>query len=227
MDLIYDVGRIENVHWNPWWSMQKDLFAWQMNNGIGFVFGKTDWHYVVNTFCFGYHIGYQFIDTKSGSTNGNFLGIGADDCQTALVVEQCAPMGILITNGEFVSFHGPDPTMIRVNATNKGTIRFSNCAFWGPCNRIAVIGGKGTIGFSDCTFMEWGHQMAGAYAIEATGGTILVRGCEFKEDKPQILLAGKLERAVITDNVYIGRKRIAKKAGKIKAAISNNVGMNR
>jgi hypothetical protein len=29
VDAIYDIGRIENVHWNPWWSMQRGLFEWQ------------------------------------------------------------------------------------------------------------------------------------------------------------------------------------------------------
>ncbi|MCL2743985.1 MAG: glycoside hydrolase family 55 protein, partial [Planctomycetaceae bacterium] len=138
VDQIYDIGRIENVHWNPWWSMKPKLFKWQMENGEGFVFGRTDWHYVLNTFCFGYKVGYKFIETKNGVCNGNFLGIGADDCYTALVVEQSAPFGILITNGEFVSFHGPEPTMIRIKETNRGAIRFSNCAFWGPCRQIAV-----------------------------------------------------------------------------------------
>ncbi len=212
VDLIYDIGRIENVHWNPWWSMSKDLFEWQKSNGIGFLFGKTDWHYVLNTFCFGYNVGYKFIDTKAGATNGNFLGIGADDCRTSVVVEQSAPMGILITNGEFVSIDGPDPTMLRVADTNTGTVRFNNCAFWGPCNRNAVIDGHGTIGFSDCTFVNWSCREMRCYAIEAEGGSVLIRGCEFKEDKPQILLGKAVERAVITDNLVQGPPRIKNKA---------------
>ena len=114
VDEIYDIGRIENVHWNPWWTMNTPVYRWQVANGVGFLFGRTDWHYVVNTFCFGYNVGYKFVETERGGTNGNFLGIGADDCWTSLEVEESAPMGILITNGEFVSFRGPDPTMIRV-----------------------------------------------------------------------------------------------------------------
>ena len=208
VDSIYDIGRIENVHWNPWWSMKEGVFQWQMNNGVGFIFGKTDWHYVINTFCFGYNVGYKFIETKRGATNGNFLGIGADDCHTALVVEQSAPYGILITNGEFVSFHGPDPTMIRVEKSHSGTIRFNNCAFWGPCNRNVVVDGKGTVGFSDCTFVQWGHQREGCPSIDAQGGSILVRGCEFKEDKLQVVLGKGVERAIITDNLITGKKRI-------------------
>lgn len=89
VDAIYDVGRIENVHFNPWWSIQPKLLKWQMENGEAFVFGRTDWQYVLNTFCFGYKVGYRFLQTRSGGCNGNFLGIGADDCYTALVVDGC------------------------------------------------------------------------------------------------------------------------------------------
>jgi hypothetical protein len=154
VDSIYDIGRIENVHFNPWWSNRPKLFKWQMENGEAFIFGRSDWQYVYNTFCFGYKVGYKFIKSRSGVCNGNFLGIGADDCYTALLVEQSAPYGLLITNGEFVSFHGPDPTMIEVSENNEGSVRFVNCAFWGPCNQIAKLAGRGTVGFSDCTFTQ-------------------------------------------------------------------------
>ena len=140
--------------------------------------------------------------------NGNFLGIGADDCHTALVVEQCAPYGLLITNGEFVSFHGPDPTMIGVEKTNSGSIRFVNCAFWGPCNQIAKIAGSGTVGFSDCTFVQWGGKQGDRHAIQADSGTVLIRGCEFRQDRPQIRLGEDVERAIITENLFKGAERI-------------------
>ena len=223
VDEIYDIGRIENVHWNPWWSTNKDLFQWQMDNGVGFIFAKTDWHYVLNTFCFGYHVGYKFIKTKAGSTNGNFLGIGADDCQTALVVEASAKCGILITNGEFVSFHGPDPTMIRVDKDNHGSVRFSNCAFWGPCNRIAALDGKGTVGFGDCTFSQWGHNKDDRTfaAIEALGGSVLIRGCEFQEDKPQVVLRDGVTRAIVSENIITGAERIVNES-KGAVVIANN-----
>jgi hypothetical protein len=164
------------------------------------LFGRTDWQYVLNTFCFGYNVGYKFLKTRAGVCNGNFLGIGADDCYTALLVENSAPMGLLISNGEFVSFHGPDPTMVRVEKSNSGSVRFVNCAFWGPCNQIAKIAGQGTIGFGDCTFVQWDRSKEGRAAIQAESGTLLVRGCEFREDKLQIQAAEGV-RKVISDNV--------------------------
>jgi len=220
VDQIYDIGRIENVHFNPWWSAKPKLFQWQMAHGEAFIFGRTDWQYVFNTFCFGYHVGYRFIRAKRGVCNGNFLGIGADDCQTAVVVEECAPYGLLISNGEFVSFHGPDPTMVRVESSNKGSVRFVNCAFWGPCNQIAKTAG-GTVGFSDCTFVQWDAQWKGRYAIQAEGGSLLVRGCEFRAPRKQIRLGPKVRKAVIADNLIRGPLQIRNES-KGKVIIKDN-----
>ena len=208
VDAIYDIGRIENVHFNPWWSTKPKLFEWQLQNGEAFILGRSDWQYVLNTFCFGYKIGYKFIRSRSGMCNGNFLGLGADACCTGVLVEQSAPYGLLITNGQFVAFKGPDPTMVEVAETNRGSVRFANCAFWGPCRQIARVAGKGTVGFSDCTFTQWDSKDEGRHAIEATGGTLLVRGCEFRQDKPQVALGKAVGRAVISGNLFRGEARI-------------------
>jgi len=221
VDSIYDIGRIENVHFNPWWSMRPKLFQWQQENGEAFLFGRSDWQYVFNTFCFGYKVGYRFLQTKSGVCNGNFLGIGADDCYTALVVDNSAPFGLLISNGEFVSFHGPDPTMVEVGTNHTGSVRFVNCAFWGPCRQIARLGGRGTTAFSDCIFVQWDSKREGRPALQVESGTVQVRGCEFRENKPQIALGEKVRRAVISVNVITGPLRIENKSpGAVK--IANN-----
>jgi hypothetical protein len=223
VDAIFDIGRIEDVHFNPWWSMEPKLFRWQQENGEAFIFGRADWEYVFNTFCFGYHTGYEFVKTKAGICNGNFLGIGADDCYTAVRVEDSAVFGLLISNGEFTSFHGPDPTMVEVTTNNAGVVRFENCAFWGPCNQIAKIAGRGTVGFSDCTFVEWDRNREGRHAIQAESGTVLVRGCEFREDKPQIELDEDVRHAVISDNVYTGETRIVNRS---KYSLNINTAVN-
>ena len=237
VDAIYDIGRIENVHFNPWWSLQPKLYKWQMENGEAFVFGRSDWQYVHNTFCYGYNIGYRFIQTQTGVCNGNFLGIGADDCYTALVVDHCAAIGLLITNGEFVSFHGPDPTMVRVAPTNRGVVRFSNCAFWGPCRQIAVIEGTGTVGFSDCTFLQWGcaptevlfspkrwESRTDDPALKLLGGTVLVRGCEFQENRFHVQLGKDVKRAIVSDNVFRGPIQIDNQSESESISIHGNVG---
>jgi len=222
VDFIYDIGRIEDVHFNPWWSMKPKLYAFQRQHGEAFIFGKSDWQYVFNTFCFGYGVGYKFIKTKSGDCNGNFVGIGADGCHTALEVEQCSPIGLLISNGEFVAFDGEDPTMIRVGTNNTGSLRFVNGAFWGPCNQIAKIAGKGTVGFGDCTFVHWDRKKEGRAALQIESGSVIVRGCEFQQNKPQIALGQAVRRAVITGNVVTGKLRVTNES-KGSVIVGDNV----
>ena len=205
VDGIMDIGRIENVHFNPWWGGGPAVRKFMMEKGEAFIFGRSDWEYVLNTFCFGYNTGYKFIRSRvsTGNCNGNFLGIGADDCWTAVLVEESALFGLLITNGEFTAFHGPDPTEVHVPASNRGSVRFVNCAFWGPGNQIAKIAG-GTVGFSDCTFVEWGGTAQGKNlpAIQATAGTVIIRGCEFIKRAPAMNLGEGVRRAVVTGNVF-------------------------
>ena len=218
---IYDIGRVENVHFNPWWSMQPKLFEWQMANGEAFIIGRSDWQYVLNTFCYGYKVGYRFIQSARGVCNGNFLGIGADDCLNAVVVEQSAPMALLITNGEFVSFRGQEPIQVIVGPKHSGSVRFVNCAFWGPNKQIARVDGTGTVGFSDCTFMQWDKDREGRPAIEALGGTVIVRGCEFRGGRKQVSIGPNVRRAVVTGNVVNGPQQITNES-QGKVVISDN-----
>jgi hypothetical protein len=112
--------------------------------------------------------------------------------------------------------------MIDVKETNTGSVRFVNCAFWGPCHQIAKVAGRGTVGFSDCTFVQWDAKKAGRHAIQAAGGTLLVRGCEFRADRPQVELGEGVRRAVITDNVFTGAARLTNRsAGRVQ--IANNL----
>ncbi len=112
--------------------------------------------------------------------------------------------------------------MVRVEGSNSGSVRFVNCAFWGPCNQIAKIAGKGTVGFGDCTFVQWDRKKEGRAALQADSGSLLVRGCEFQEDKGQIELGEGVRRAVITGNIIVGKSRLVNRS-KGQVAINDNV----
>ena len=205
VDEVFDVGRIENVHWNPWWSFNTPIYQWQRANGVGFVFGRTDWHSVLNTFCFGYAIGYRFIETPKGVCNGSFVGIGADDCHTGVQVDQCAPLGLLISNGQFVAMHGPDPAGLRVGPGNSGLVKLVNCSFWGPCRRVAAIEGTGTVTFGDCNFQEWDPSQP---ALDVRGGHLMVRGCTFCAPGVQARLAPQVQRCIFSENFVTGPVKV-------------------
>jgi hypothetical protein len=50
VDQVYDIGRIENVHFNPWWSISEAVIQFMVTQGEAFILGKTDWEYMVNCF---------------------------------------------------------------------------------------------------------------------------------------------------------------------------------
>jgi len=206
-----DIGRIENVHFNPhFWARDEGdgvprpnggkLIEHLLKEAEAFVFGRTDWEYVLNTFCYGYRIGYHFIGTKEGGCNGNFLGIGADGTQNAVVVHKSAPYGLLITNGEFVSMRAEDPVEIIVGPENSGAVQFNNCAFWGPANQIARIEGTGSVSFVQCNFVYWDHAKKNLPAIQANGGNLTVQSCNFQRPRKQIYLGDNQRSAIIFGN---------------------------
>jgi hypothetical protein len=215
VDQCYDVGRIEDVHFWPFWNWKAEtgICDWMSKHSEAFIFGRTDWEYVFNTFCYGYKTGYKFIHTKEGSMNGNLVGIGADGSVNAIVVEQSAPYGLLITNGEFVSFAGEHPTEVVVKDTNQGVIQFQNCSFWGGADRIADIAGTGSVTFSTCNFRQWDRAAKGLAAIECGGGNLIVTGCIFDGKGPQVTLRDKAQSAIISSNRFAGPQALSNLAG--------------
>jgi hypothetical protein len=209
VDQTYDIGRIENVHFNPWYSAHPAYMEHQLTYGEAFSIARSDWEYVLNTFVFGMAVGYHFTSSASGSCNGNFVGIGADMCPNASVLVDAAdPWGILVANGEFTSFINSAfgnssgmHTQVVVSSSNSGAVRFVNSAFWGPSVQIASIAGSGSVGFTSCIFNQW---TGGGPAIHAQSGDVLVTGCEFQQSGTQIQLDPGVKRAVVTSNIVTG-----------------------
>jgi hypothetical protein len=174
--------------------------------GVAFEFARTDWHYVQNTFCFGYGIGYKFSESKHGSANGNFLGIGADSCQRAVVVDQAQAPGLLITNGEFVGRWGStDSVCLEISPKAEGKVSLVNCSFWGP-NDLCVWMRSPLAQFtaSACNFVNWDCGNAGSPAIQLDAGRAIVQGCTFGEDQLSVRIGSNVVSAILTANQALG-----------------------
>jgi len=152
IDNTTDIGRIENVHFNPhYWQRSRGedapqtmaTAAYMQRNLEAFTFGRSDWQYVANTFVFGAKIGYRFIKTKHGACNGQFVGIGADACQYPVVVDAMQPISLLISNGEFVclAMSGNEQlpyTGVVVGPEAVGGVQLVNCSWWGSFDHFVT-----------------------------------------------------------------------------------------
>jgi hypothetical protein len=223
IDRCTDIGRIENVHFNPhYWARsisapgaEANPADWQplvnyLNENLDvFIFARSDWEYVLNTFAWGFKTCYKFIERDQGGCNGNFLGIGADGGQYCLWVEYTQPPGLLITNGEFVSFSGDKPVQIVTTPDFQGLVQLNNCSFWGPTHQCVRQEGKGTVSLNQCNFQHWGFKGdEQAPAVETLSGELTVTGCLFAMDRPHIRVGSEAGHAIIDHNRYRGEKKV-------------------
>lgn len=220
VDNCTDIGRIENVHFNPhYWARAttapgysgfpsdgwNKLVSYVNTNLDVFIFARSDWEYVFNTFAWGFKTCYKFVDRGTGSCNGNFLGIGADGGQYCVWVEKTQPPGLLITNGQFVAFAGSNPIEIYTTAGFTGVVQLSNCSFWGPAKQCVYQQGNGLVSLSQCNFREWNSTLP---AVECKGGELTVTGCYFALAQKHIKVNTGAGTPILAQNRYKGSPNI-------------------
>lgn len=230
VDNCTDIGRLDNIQFHAhWWSGPevrgdfRRVMQYMWENCEAFIFGRTDWQYVTNTFVFPVHIGYHFVQTKAGAANGQFSGIGADEANVCVKVDAIQPMGLLISNGQFVCMHGDPRIGVLIDKTCDGSVRLVNCAFWGPLYQCVLSHSKSFVSLSDCYFstIGGGKNTLRLPLVEADSGKLQVRSCSFGTDEPSIALKPGLQHAIITDNNGVRGVQITNEIGK-RAMIANN-----
>ncbi|HEY5911372.1 MAG TPA: glycosyl hydrolase family 28-related protein [Verrucomicrobiae bacterium] len=219
VDECYDIGHVENVHFWPFgvaYQPEDPFCKWINTQGVAFEFARTDWHYVHNTFCFGYGVGYKFSKSKHGSTNGNFLGLGADSCERAVVVQQAQPPGLLISNGEFVGrWSSTNSVCLDIEPETEGKVSLVNCSFWGPIDRcVWMRAPAGQFTASACHFVDWDNRGAGSAAIQLDAGKAIVQGSTFQRTKLHVVVGSNVVSAILTGNQAEGGFRVRNLAGK-------------
>jgi hypothetical protein len=226
VDECYDIGHIENIHFWPFgvsYDPNNPYCQWINLHGIFMELARTDWHYVLNTFCFGYGIGYKFSQSKQGSANGNFVGLGADSCQRAVVVDQAQPPGLLFVNGEFVGrWSSSNAVCLEVGPEAEGKVSLVNCSFWGPIDRcVWMRSPRGQFTANACNFVHWDVRAVGSPALQLDAGRAIIQGCTFAQDNLHITIQSNVASAIITANQAGGGLQVENHAGK-RAQIALN-----
>ena len=228
VDECYDIGHIENVHFWPFgveYKPEDPYCKWINTHGIAFELARTDWQYVLNTFCFGYGVGYKFSKSLSPNiptnsldyaANGNYLGLGADSCERAVVVEQAQEYGLLISNGEFVGrWSSTNAVTIEIKPEAQGKVSLVNCSFWGPIDRcVWMRSAAGQFTATACNFVSWDIRADGSPAIQLDAGKAIVQGCTFGRTNLHVQVGGKVTSAILTANQATGGFRVENHIGK-------------
>ncbi len=227
-----DIGRIENVHFNPhsWaraavsnppregseeWNI---LLKYLNDNLVGFRIGKTDWEYMVNCFVIFPKIGFHFVHTDAGDPNVVLTQCGSDIGPVAVRVDASQyHSGLAFSNCQMMAG-------IEVSQSNRGPVKFSNCGFWGipSTDYHALVDGSGTVIFTSCHFQGWARRKHDSPAIIAQGGALIINGCEFiDKDKQHIELKENVKSAAIFGSHFSGGAKITNNAkGKVEIGLN-------
>lgn len=212
IDRCEDVGRVEDVHFWPFWKADTPTMTFTSKNATAFRIGRTDWEYMFNCFAICHKIGYHFVRTPFGAPNVVLTQCGSDEGapDTRSVSVQVdgnqAHAGISFVNGQFMG-----APSIFIRNTNAGPVKFSNCGFWGGplTDNIAVLEGAGQTTFTGCHFISWAQKDRQAAAILLRRGSLIVNACEWLDaGAGQVDMEEGASSAVVVGNVIHGPEKI-------------------
>ncbi len=223
IDQCYDVGRIQNVHFWPFWDVDPNSPLWEFTRtqGTAFIIGRTDGQMGSNLFSIFYKTGMHFIRgnirngegkiERTSPGSGVYTNCYMDITPCAVRVDDVmANAGVSFVNGMFMS-------TVVVGPQNKGQVKFTGCGFWAVkgLDSHAKLEGRGTVFFESCHFSNWDQSKAGVACIDANSRNVIVTGCEFsteRHDHVKVRLGPNVQSAVISSNIMDGGVQIENNA---------------
>jgi len=234
IDQCTDIGRIENVHFNPnFWTRMAlapgfpggDIAGYLKNNLTGFLIGKTDWEYMTNCFVIFARIGYHFVrgrgtGGRGGPGNVVLTQCGADVGVVGVQVDELqGHAGVAFVNGQFMN-----TVSVNIGRKNRGPVKFSNCGFWGTGDTTSHVinAGTGPLVLTGCHFIGWDRRNHGDPAIRIVRGAVLINGCVFMDAAPGVVLESGVESAIVTGNIFNLLEPIRNRsAGKVEIGLNS------
>jgi hypothetical protein len=226
IDRCTDIGRVQDVHFWPFWKLARKLLTYTSTQATAFLIGRTDWEYMFNCFAICHKIGYHFVRTPSGEPNVLLTQCGSDEGPahvklTSVQVDGNQALGgISFVNGQFMG-----APSIEVGTTNTGPVKFTNCCFWGGprTDTMALLEGSGQTTFTSCHFVSSAAQRdKKAPVVVLRHGCLIISACEFTTGpRRQVAIEHGAVTAVISGNNFHGPARIGNQIG-AKAQIGLN-----
>lgn len=239
IDRCLDVGRVENVHFWPFWTGgQGGVDQFTKDHGIAFVLGRSDWELMTSCFCIAFSIGFHFVNSEAAPGDmyagpGNYLitNSGPDLCARAVRVDSAqGHAGVSFVNCQI---YGD----IDVGSENHAPVRFTACGIFGSVDGLrgtamARLAGTGRTSFNNCSFTCIDPKSkAASELIIVESGRIAIQGCVFLNNRkteavtgnptPIVLKAG-VRTALIEGNEFYGAATIVNES-KGTVIIQNNL----
>lgn len=210
VDQCYDIGRINHIHFWPFWSSEPALWHWVNNNGITFLFERTDWEVVEDVFSWGYQTGMAFRASANGACNGQFTDINFDNVDIGIDVSLTQTWGILFSNLNLANADSGSNRIGILGRAVNGTrptdaiLVVRGASFWGRFYQNLVWSHVGLVSISDSLFSQWNNTVP---AIEIQRGRAMINNNYFGDDVgTAITVRQDADRVTVTNNHFNGNK---------------------
>jgi hypothetical protein len=208
VDQCRDIGRINHVHFWPFWSKEPELWNWVNNNGITFVFDKSDWEIVEDVFSWGYQTGMIFRKSIYGSFNGQFTDINFDQVDIGIHITDTQLFGLFFSNLNLANADGGANRIgilgRKVNSSiiADAIVVIRGASFWGNFEQDILWTHPGLISISDSLLTSWNHSKSG---IDIQAGKAMINNNYF-QDKigTAITVSEKADHVTVTNNQLSG-----------------------
>lgn len=234
VDVCLDCGRLEDIHFWPFWS--EKLIPYTVKNATAFLFARADWEMLTNVFCLGYKIGFHLTALRNDAGNGLVLNSGADLCHTGVLIEYSqVHAGFAFTNCQINAG-------IEVREGSLGPTKFVNCGIFntgykqpyvGLGERQAVyatLAGQGRTTFIGChfywpagPFLPADFKDDGYPGIILNGNGLTIDGCDFTDmTRRHIRVGPKAKSVIVTATRFKGGLKLENR-GKARVVAGHNV----
>lgn len=215
LDLVYDVGRVEEVAFSPKYWAGSGLagapsvaaisdYTQGENGSVGIAIGRSDWEVLNGIAIENYATGVRFLQGGTGASNGSIYNLTVEGARMGLAVDSISPFGWLVSASAIVANAGPDPVAVSVPAGFAGTsLQFNKTSLGGTGTAVRQLG-DGLISIVNGSFAEWSGT---GCAVDAQRGSLLVEGSVFDAvggGAKHICLGSSLSSASLLSNDYGG-----------------------
>ncbi|HEY3854141.1 MAG TPA: glycosyl hydrolase family 28-related protein [Verrucomicrobiae bacterium] len=203
VDQCYDIGRIMDIHFWPFWSQNTNIEAFQSANAVTFDFMRTDWEVVEDVFSWGYNIGARFRSSSNGAMNGQMSNVNFDNVDIGLQMINTQPYAVHISNLNIANAGG-GTNHIGIQGVSGGTsqLNVNGASFWGSLRQGVSWKNSGLLSLSNARFLQWDSSLP---CVSIASGRAILQGNFFNDNTGvAIQVLSSVYRVMVLGNMLAG-----------------------
>ena len=202
VDQCYDIGRIMEIHFWPFWTQNTNVQAFQSANAVTFDFMRTDWEVVQDVFSWGYCIGARFRASANGAMNGQMSNVNFDNVDVGLQLSDTQPYAIHISNLNIANAGGGTRHIAIQGLAGNAALNVNGASFWGSLYQPVSWANSGLLTLSNARFLSWSSSLP---CIHISSGRAILQNNYFTDNiGVAISVSPTTQRVMVLGNMLCG-----------------------